>query len=130
MPAPEKFAYSVEDRAAEDASVLRLSGPIDAFSYLGLKAILGRWMKGELESPSRRHLLVDFSGVTYAASSGWSVLFMQASLMREEQRQVVLFNLGERAAHSLRLLEQKQRLLKVVGDEAAALKSLGAPAAA
>lgn len=124
MPAPDKFTFTAEDREAQDATLLRLHGPIDAFSYLGLKAVLARWMKGDLDVPMRRHLVIDFGGVSYAASSGWSVLFMQSSLMQEEQRGMVLFNLAERAAHSLRLLEQRQSLIRVEGDEASALASL------
>jgi anti-anti-sigma factor len=125
MPAPDKFTFVAEDREAQDATVLRLNGPIDAFSYLGLKAVLARWMKGDLEVPVRRHLAIDFGGVSYAASSGWSVIFMQSALMQEEGRGMVLFNLAERAAHSLRLLEQRQSLVRVEGDEASALKALG-----
>jgi len=126
MPAPDKFTFVAEDREAQDVTVLRLNGPIDAFSYLGLKAVLARWMKGDLDVPTRRHLAIDFSGVSYAASSGWSVLFMQSSLMQEEQRGMVIFSLAERAAHSLWLLEQRQSLIRVEGDEASALKNLSA----
>lgn len=130
MAENEKFDYSVEDRPEMDASILRLRGPIDAFSYLSLKALLARWTEGSLGVPKRTHLAVDFSKVSYAASSGWSVIFLQTSLMREAGRQMVLFGLGERAAHSLRLLEQRQQLVRTTGDEASALKSLAtAPAA-
>jgi anti-anti-sigma regulatory factor len=122
----DKFDYSVEDRPARDASILRLQGPIDAFSYLSLKALLARWGEGSLDVPKRSHLAIDFGKVTYAASSGWSVLFLQASLMREAGRRLVLFSLGERAAHSLRLLEQRQQLVQTAGDEAAAMKALEA----
>lgn len=122
MAVIEKFDYSVEDRAGLDATVLRLQGPIDAFSYLSLKALLARWTEGGLDVPRRSHLLVDFGKVSYAASSGWSVLFLQASLMREAGRHLILFGLGERAAHSLRLLEQRQQLVRTAADEAAALQ--------
>lgn len=124
MAENEKFDYSIDDKASADASILRLKGPIDAFSYLSLKALLSRWTEGSLGVPKRSNLAIDFSGVTYAASSGWSVIFLQASLMREAGRQLVLFSLGERAAHSLRLLEQRQALVRTAGDEAAALKAL------
>lgn len=119
-----KFDYSVEDRPALDASILRLAGPIDAFSYLSLKALLARWTEGSLDVPKRSHLAIDFKAVTYAASSGWSVLFLQSSLMKEAGRRLILFSLGERAAHSLHLLEQRQQLVQTAGDEAAALKAL------
>jgi anti-anti-sigma regulatory factor len=120
----DKFDYSIEDRPAQDASILRLKGPIDAFSYLSLKALLARWTEGSLDVPKRSHLAVDFRGVSYAASSGWSVIFLQSSLMREAGRQLILFGLGERAAHSLRLLEQRQQLVQTAGDEGAAMKML------
>jgi anti-anti-sigma regulatory factor len=120
----EKFDYSVEDRPSLDATVLRLKGPIDAFSYLSLKALLARWSEGSLDTPKRSHLAIDFKAVTYAASSGWSVVFLQSSLMREAGRRLVLFSLGERAAHSLRLLEQRQQLVTTAADETAALKAL------
>lgn len=124
MAENDKFDYSVEDRPSMDASILRLKGPIDAFSYLSLKALLARWSEGSLDVPKRSHLAVDFSGVSYAASSGWSVIFLQSSLMREAGKRLVLFGLGERAAHSLRLLEQRQQLVQTAADEAAAAKLL------
>jgi anti-anti-sigma regulatory factor len=125
----EKFDYHFQDKPAHDATLLRLKGPIDAFSYLSLKALLARWTEGSLDVPKRSHLLVDFSGVSYAASSGWSVLFLQGTLMREAGRRMILFGLGERAAHSLRLLEARQPLLVTVDTEAAALRLLeGTPA--
>ena len=126
----DKFDYSVEDLPSVDASILRLRGPIDAFSYLSLKALLARWIEGSLDVPKRRHLAIDFNAVTYAASSGWSVIFLQSSLMREAGRQLVLFSLGERAAHSLRLLEQRQQLVQTAGDQAAAVKLLATAAPA
>ena len=124
MAPSDKFDYSVEDRPGQDSTILRLKGPIDAFSYLSLKALLARWTEGSLDVPKRSNLVVDFSAVTYAASSGWSVLFLQSSLMREAGRRLVLFGLGERAAHSLRLLEQRQQLVHTAADEASALQAV------
>lgn len=118
-----KLSFTMMDRPEHDATLLKLRGPIDSFSYLALKAVLKRLAEGELEI-KRRHLLVDFQEVSYCASSGWSVLFLQTSLLKEQKRALVLFNVGERTSHSLGMLANKEQLIKVACDEASAIKAL------
>jgi anti-anti-sigma factor len=118
------FTYSLDDRPDANATLLRLNGPLDTFTYPALKTLLARWSRGELGG-TRDHLAVDFGGVPFCASSGWSALFLQNSLAKERGRSMVIFNVGERVAHSLDLLARGSNLIRVAPDEASALKALG-----
>jgi anti-anti-sigma factor len=117
------FTYSLEDRPECGASLIRLKGSVDAFSYMALKTVLKRISDGELGA-ARRNMLIDFRDVQYCASSGWSVLFLQSALLKERQGRMVLFDVSERASHALSLLVMREPLLQVVEDEAAALECM------
>jgi anti-anti-sigma factor len=118
-----KFSCNLEDRPANDATVLRLTGFIDSISYQALKAVLVSWMNGDQITP-RKHLVIDCQGVIYCASAGWSVLFRQTSMLREQKRGLVMFNMSDRLAQSLLLLETKSRMIHLAADEVSAFKAL------
>lgn len=115
----EKLQISQLEQPELNAMLFTLSGAIDVFSYVELKAAFDAWSHDGL----KRALLVDMSGVSYVGSSGWSVIFLQSANQEKEAGALVLFGMSERVERSLNIIMPRKRHVNVASDFEAA-KSL------
>ena len=97
-------------------ALFKLSGAIDVFSYLELKAAFDKWISGATEPIA----VIDMTDMNYVGSSGWSVIFRQTDALDKKKGFLVFFGMSERVSRSLDiLLPAKRRPLNIVPDLAA-----------
>lgn len=102
---------------AEDGQTMELAlkGSLDSTNYMELSGFLS---KSHIGAP--RSLILDLSGVDHVGSSGWIILFVQASQLERVNKHLVLAGMNDHVAHSLAMVMPKKGLLDIAEDIAAA----------
>lgn len=109
----EKLEITRKEEPSMGATIFKLSGAVDVFSYKELKAAFDDWTK----EGGKLTLLVDMAGVSYVGSSGWSVIFLQTSNMEKDQGTgLVLYGMNERVERSLNIIMPRKRHVNVAPD--------------
>lgn len=115
----EKLEQKLEG-LADGVHALRLKGAVDVFTYKDLKQIIENF--GKEQAPPR--LYIDMAQVQYVGSSGWSVLFLQASALEKLGGALCLGAMTERVERALQMIAPRKGLILTAANEAEALPLL------
>ena len=115
----EKLTITHEAAVGADAWKVTLKGALDVFSYMEVKDYFSK-----IQGESSKNILLDLSAVDYVGSSGWSVLFVQATLLEKAGKLLVLCGMTDRVSHALDMIMPKKRLLETSKDVAEGVTAL------
>ena len=101
-----RLSIWVDEVLVPGATIFRLEGRLDIFTYLQLK----RAMEPRLEQAACKFWLVDLHGVNFVASSGWAVFLAIRARQQRENCGLALFGL----APNLARIHQSMNMGKLV----------------
>jgi anti-anti-sigma factor len=115
----EKLEHKFE-ALTQGVHALRLKGSVDVFTYKEMKQLIEDFAKDQ--TPPR--LYIDMTDIQYVGSSGWSVFFLQASVLEKAGGAMCLGQMNERVQRALDMIAPRKGLILTAATEAEAIPLL------
>jgi anti-anti-sigma factor len=112
----EKLEHKLEP-LEQGIFALRLKGSVDVFTYKDMKQLIEDFAKGQAVP----RLYIDMTNIQYVGSSGWSVFFLQASVLEKAGGVLCLGCLNDRVQRALDMIAPRKGLILTAPNEAEAI---------